>query len=48
MAEASGSQKVNLNLVAEIVSSYVAKKHRPDRSGRGTDCGDTSDPERAW
>jgi len=25
MAEGSGSQKVNPNLVAEIVSSYVAK-----------------------
>src|SRR5271169_1606855 len=29
MAEGSGSQKVNPNLVAEIVSSYVAKNSVP-------------------
>jgi hypothetical protein len=29
MAEGSGSQKVNPNLVAEIVSSYVAKNSIP-------------------
>src|SRR5215469_3558317 len=34
MAEGSGSQKVNPNLVAEIVSSYVAKRWL-NRSGSG-------------
>ena len=47
MAEGSGSLKVNPNLVAEIVSSYVAKNSVPVDQVGGLTCCDTSDAERA-